>query len=198
MTAESTPSIESTTSRRRGDWPTRILGLAILVALTAVAVAAFQFSQVLLDSAVFQTFGYAGIFLLTATCSATLLLPAPAFGAVGIAGSVLNPFLVGLAAGLGAATGELTGYAAGRSGRVVLGLEAAPMTRNIRGWMRRYGFFALLALSAIPNPLFDAAGLTAGSLGYPVQRYWVAVALGKTLNYSVIALVGYALASSWP
>ena len=181
-----------------GTWQTRALAVAILVLLTVVAVAAFQLSQELLDSALFQTFGYAGIFLLTVTCSATLILPAPAFGAVGIAGGVLNPLLVGVAAGLGAATGELTGYIAGRSGRVALGLETSLMTRRIRGWMLRYGFFALLALAAIPNPVFDAAGITAGSLGYPVHRYWLAVALGKTLNYSVIALVGYALATSWP
>lgn len=194
MSAESAPDLQPPVLSA---WHARLLGLAILVALTGVAVAAFQLSHILLESALFQTLGYAGIFLLTLTCSATLFLPAPAFGAVGIAGSVLNPLLVGLAAGLGAATGELTGYAAGRSGRVVLGVEATPAMRRVHGWMRRYGFFALLALAAIPNPLFDAAGIWAGSLGYPPRRYWVAVALGKTLNYSVVALVGYALATAW-
>jgi len=183
-------------SRRVGAWRTRAIGLATLIVLTAVAVGAFQLSRELLDSAIFQTFGYAGVFLLTLCCSATLFLPAPAFGAVGIAGGVLNPLFVGLAAGLGAATGELTGYVAGRSGRAVVGVAAGPLAARLRGWMAQYGFFGLLLLSAIPNPMFNAAGLTAGSLGYPAHRYWVAVALGKSLNYSVIALVGHALATA--
>jgi hypothetical protein len=36
----------------------------------------------------------------------------------------------------------------------------------------------LFLLSAIPNPLFVVAGLTAGSLGYSPWRYCLAVAMG--------------------
>jgi membrane protein YqaA with SNARE-associated domain len=180
---------------RAGAWRSRLVGALALVALTGLAVAAWQAARALLDAAVAETLGYAGIFLLTTACSATLFLPAPAFGAVGIAGGALNPLLVGLAAGLGAATGELTGYYAGRSGRAVVGGRGAAIAARLRGWMLRHGFVALVALAAIPNPLFDAAGLTAGSLGYPPARYWLAVALGKSITYAIIATVGYALAA---
>jgi hypothetical protein len=37
------------------------------------------------------------------------------------------------------------------------------------------------------------AGLAAGSLGYSVWRYWLAVALGKSLVYMALALGGQAL-----
>jgi len=47
--------------------------------------------------------------------------------------------------------------------------------------------------SAVPNPLFDVAGITAGSLGYSPWRYWLAVALGKSLVYTALALGGQAL-----
>ena len=56
--------------------------------------------------------------------NATLLLPAPGIAVVFAMGSVFNPFLVSLAAGTGAAVGEMSGYAAGFSGQGVLGRHA--------------------------------------------------------------------------
>jgi len=59
--------------------------------------------------------------------------------------------------------------------------------------MDRHGFLTLFLLSAIRNPLFDVAGLTAGSLKYSPVRYWLAVALGKSVVYITLALGGQAL-----
>lgn len=39
----------------------------------------------------------------------------------------------------------------------------------------------------------NTAGLTAGSLGYSPWRYWLAVALGKSVIYVALALGGQAL-----
>jgi uncharacterized membrane protein YdjX (TVP38/TMEM64 family) len=60
----------------------------------------------------------------------------------------------------------------------------------MQDFVERRGFLALFTLSAIPNPFFDVAGLTAGALQYPPHRYWIAVALGKSVVYTVIATVG--------
>jgi membrane protein YqaA with SNARE-associated domain len=114
-------------------------------------------------------------------------------GAVTAAGAFLNPLLLGLAAGAGAATGELTGYVAGRSGRLIVGSGSAGVFRRVRAHLDRRGFLTLFLLSAVPNPLFDVAGLTAGSLGYSPWRYWLAVSLGKSLVYVVLALGGQTL-----
>jgi hypothetical protein len=46
---------------------------------------------------------------------------------------------------------------------------------------------------AVANPLFDVAGLTAGSVGYPPWLYWLAMALGKSIVYTALTLVGQAL-----
>ena len=123
----------------------------------------------------------------------TLFLPVPAWGAVAVAGGYLHPVLLGLAAGSGAATGELTGYLAGRGGRLVLGDRTGGIVGRVGQLMDRHGFLTLFLLSAIPNPLFDIAGLTAGSLKYSPVRYWLAVALGKSLVYITLALGGQAL-----
>ncbi len=68
------------------------------------------------------------------------------------------------------------------------------MNDRVRAGVERQSFVALFLLSAIPNPRFDAAGVAAGSLGYSLVRYWVAVVLGKTIIYPAIASPGGALA----
>jgi len=48
----------------------------------------------------------------------------------------------------------------------------------------------LLVLSAIPNPLFDLAGMAAGMLRYPVSKFLLACWIGKTFKALVIAYLG--------
>ncbi|MDP2728745.1 MAG: VTT domain-containing protein, partial [Dehalococcoidia bacterium] len=107
------------------------------------------------------------------------------------AGTLWNPVLVGLAAGLGNATGELAGYAVGSAGSAVLpGYHSSPWAAALKRGLARYGFFAVLALALVPNPVFDAVGLVAGSLGFPIQRFWLACALGNSAKYVGIAYLG--------
>lgn len=167
------------------------IGLGVFLVMTAVALGAQRLALGLLDSPLVQGVGYGGIFLLTMVCSASLFLPVPSFGAIGIAGGILNPLLVGVVGGCGAATGELTGYVAGRSSRLLMGSGNAPAwAQRVQRLVQTRGFLGLFILSAIPNPAFDVAGITAGTLGYPPGKYWLAVALGKSVVYSVIAYAG--------
>jgi hypothetical protein len=54
----------------------------------------------------------------------------------------------------------------------------------------------LFLLTAISNPFFDIAGITAGTLHSPIQKYWLAVALGKSLVYVTLAKFGSGLGAS--
>ena len=180
-------------SAANGPWRQRVLGVALLVGLAALSFAAFKVARAFPESPQFLSLGYLGVYLLTLACSATLFLPVPAWGAVTIAGGFLNPFLLGLAAGAGAATGEFTGYVAGRTGSMMLGHHDHPWFGRIHRLIDGHGFLALFLLSAIPNPLFDVAGIIAGSQRFSPVRYWRAVALGKSLVYTLLALGGQAL-----
>ncbi|MGE3912066.1 MAG: VTT domain-containing protein [Chloroflexota bacterium] len=175
-------------------WRRHAFGLGLLLVLTVVSLGAFQVARALPESPLFLSLGYPGVFLLTMACSATLFLPVPAWGAVTVAGGVLNPVLLGLAAGAGAATGEMTGYLAGRGGRMVLGAHSSGLMGRVWWLVNRHAFLTLFLLSVIPNPLFDVAGLTAGSLRYSPARYWLAVALGKSCVYTALAVGGQTLA----
>jgi uncharacterized membrane protein YdjX (TVP38/TMEM64 family) len=79
----------------------------------------------------------------------------------------------------------LTGYAAGWSGRSILPDNAA--TSRITVWLRRRGMVMIFVLAAVPNPVFDLAGVAAGVLRMPVLTYLAAAATGKVIKNVVIA-----------
>lgn len=144
-----------------------------------------------------EAFGYPGIFLLALLGYATVLLPAPAALAVFSMGAHFPPWGVALAAGSGAALGELTGYVAGFGGQVVV--KNARVYQRMVTWMQRYGAITVFALAAIPNPFFDLTGIAAGALRMPVIKFLAFCWLGQIIKMFLIALAGAGLISlNWP
>lgn len=133
-------------------------------------------------------YGYPGIFLVSLLGNATIILPAPSLMLVFAAGSSLYPPLLGLAAGSGEALGELTGYLAGLSGRGVV--ENRARYAQIQRQMKRYGLWVIFALSVIPNPFFDLAGMAAGALNIPIWRFLLACWSGKLIKTTLVAYAG--------
>lgn len=136
------------------------------------------------------TYGYLGVFALMVVSGSTVLLPVPGIAGVVTAGMVWNPLIVGLVAGLGSATGEVTGYIAGRSGRTILGVGNKAIWRRAESWIKRFGFPALVAFAAVPNPLFDVVGIVAGCLGFSPWQFWLACAIGNSIKYTAMAFLG--------
>ncbi|MBN1313107.1 MAG: VTT domain-containing protein [Anaerolineae bacterium] len=135
-----------------------------------------------------QYLGYLGGFLTMLIGNATVILPVPGLIVVFALGSTLNPLLLGLVSGPGAALGELVGYFAGFSGSGVI--ENTRLYQNIERWVRRYGPLVIAVLAAIPNPAFDIAGLISGALGIRWWKFLLAAWLGKTIQAIVIAYAG--------
>jgi len=169
-----------------GSWWQRhsgqVLALASALAIT-VAIVVFREQLVAL-----RGLGYVGIFLVGILGNATVIFPVPSLAIVFAGGSVLNPLLVGLVSGVGEPLGELTGYLAGYGGSAVV--QDGPRFQRIKLWMERRGFLTLFVLSAIPNPVFDLAGIAAGAVRFPVGRFLLACWLGKTLKGVVVAYLG--------
>jgi membrane protein YqaA with SNARE-associated domain len=133
-------------------------------------------------------YGYPGIFLLSMLAYATVLLPAPGIAVVFTMGSVFHPAGVALAAGTGAAIGELTGYLAGFSGQGVV--ERIDVYDRLTRWMQHYGPITIYFLAAIPNPFFDAAGIIAGSLKVKISTFLFFCWLGEVTKMFVFAYLG--------
>ena len=138
----------------------------------------------------FEQLGYFGVFLISLLGNATVILPAPVLAAVFFfGGSLPNPFLVGLAAGIGVTLGELTGFLAGYSSCELVTHSKTYL--RIKGHVEKYGLFAIFLFALIPNPLFDIAGIAAGALNMKVWKFLLATGCGKLIKCLVIAYSGY-------
>jgi len=135
-----------------------------------------------------QSFGYPGIFLFSILANATIFIPVPGVVFTSAMGAVFNPFWVSIAAGTGAAVGELSGYMAGFSGQAVV--ENNPRYDRVVGWMQKYGDVTILLLAFVPNPLFDLAGITAGILKLPIWKFLFYCMIGKILKMMIFAYAG--------
>jgi membrane protein DedA with SNARE-associated domain len=160
----------------------RILALLVVVALSI-------FAFIVRDRAgELAVYGYPGIFVLSFLAYATVLLPAPGVAVVFTMGSIFNPFGVALAAGTGAALGELSGYLAGFSGQAVI--ERVDIYDRLSAWVQKNGSLTILLLAAIPNPFFDLAGAAAGSLKMHIVRFLFWCWVGEIIKMSIFAFVG--------
>ena len=152
-------------------------------------------------------FGYASVFLMNLASTATFYFPVP--GLTDAAQTLISsegadsnfPWLVGVFGGAGMAVGEITAYYDGYLGAELMRGRDLPGPRRFHGamqrainsvnWlMKRWGMLTLFALSAIPNPLFEVAGLTAGSVRMPFRRFIVSVTAGKIVRGMLLAYYG--------
>ncbi len=159
----------------------------ILALLAVIAISVYVFS-IRDDAQKLAVYGYPGIFVLSFLAYATVLLPAPGVAVVFTMGAVFNPIGVALAAGAGAALGELSGYLAGFSGQTVI--ENANVYDRLANWMGKNGPLTIFFLSAVPNPFFDLAGVAAGALKMPVGRFLFWAWIGETTKMLIFALAG--------
>ena len=135
--------------------------------------------------------GYLGVFLGNVAASGTLVLPVPGLAATMGAALILNPIMVALAGASGSAVADIAGYLIGRSSHraVESHLGHRRWYARIEVWMERRGFMTLFLFAAIPNPMFDVAGIVAGSMGYPFKRFAVACWLGKATKFILLATI---------
>ncbi len=167
----------------------RLALLRILSLLAVVGLSAFIFSiRNQVES--FAAYGYPGVFLIALLSNATVLLPAPGVAVIFAMGSIFHPLGVGLAAGIGGALGELSGYLAGFSGQAIV--ERMDIYEWIHPWVEKYGTLAILILAAVPNPFFDLAGIAAGVTKIPLLQFLLACWVGQTIKMTAFAYAGAA------
>lgn len=162
----------------------------IFALLVVIAVSVYVFS-IRDQAAALARYGYPGIFLLSILANATIILPAPGILFVFTMGAVFHPLGVAIAAGLGAALGELSGYLAGFSGQAVV--ERADIYQKILTWMKEHKYLSnvvILLLAFVPNPFFDLAGIAAGTLKIPLAQFLFFCSIGKVLKMLVFAYAG--------
>ena len=177
---------ETSTRTKVLTWARAALPVTLAIILSVAIVLFITSCQNQIEN--LKGYGYIGAFIIGFLGNATIILPAPSLAVTAALGGVLNPALVGIAAGTGEALGELTGYLAGLSGNAVV--ENREHYETIHRHMERFGGWVFFVLAAIPNPLFDIAGILAGMVRFPVWKFLVTTWAGKTLKALFFAGAG--------
>ena len=188
-TAKEAPTLETGSNKqkeRKPAWQVNLLRAFALLAVIGITVYIYSIREHVEE---FEKFGYAGIFLIALMANATVLLPAPGVAVIYAMGGIFNPLLVGLAAGTGGALGELSGFLAGFSGQAVI--ERTDIYNRFKPWVDRYGGWAILVLSAIPNPFFDVAGIAAGIAKMRMRTFLFFTWIGQIIKMTLFATAGY-------
>ena len=142
--------------------------------------------------------GYLGTFVVSFIGNATVLFPFPYFGVPFALGGLLvpdassfafDPWIVGLISGVGAAIGEMTGYAIGYAGGHLIDEERRNRFKEFAISHPRALPVVLWFLAATPIP-DDLLVMPLGSARYPWWKVFVPQLLGKTMFLSAIAWAG--------
>lgn len=172
-------------------WP----ALALMTVLLVVVNVGFYFIPI--DYTRLTAYAVPGVFVLTALSTATIVVPVPYIPIIlRIAEQTTDVptlILIAVAAGAGSVIGEISGYLVGQAGRHAF--EDTRMSRWVSAQMTHplRAFVALFALSAPPNPLFDVAGIAAGTFGVPFWLFAMAVFLGRMIRMLGLVFVGASL-----
>jgi uncharacterized membrane protein YdjX (TVP38/TMEM64 family) len=165
--------------------PTNVLRVLALAAVIAITLYIFSIRDRVDE---FKEYGYLGIFFVALLANATVFIPAPGIAIIYAMGAVFNPLYVGLVAGTGGALGELSGFLAGFSGQAIV--ERTDLYTRIKPSVEKYGGWAILVLSAIPNPFFDVAGVAAGIVKMRMRTFLFSVWIGQLIKMTLFAYAG--------
>lgn len=158
----------------------RFFEVALLLLIIALSVAIFIFRDQLTDVG---EVGYIGLFLLCFLANSSVLLPAPSLMIAASCALILNPFWVAVVASLGSTTGELVGYAFGKTGSSV-----SPKFSSLLDKLNRHiknPSMLIFVLALLPLPLFDVAGIYSGASRMRLGKFYLLCFAGKLIKMLV-------------
>lgn len=147
----------------------------------------------------YSLLAYLVVFAVALVANLTIMAPVPIAMTVMITvAAKWNPPLAALAAALGGAIGELSGYYAGFAGRkIAFSNDFVPFSR-VEQWISRYGAWAIVFLAFQPIIPFDVGGLIAGAAKMPMRKFLPALFAGKFPKYLLVAYAGVGLINFLP
>jgi len=135
--------------------------------------------------------GWAYFFIALVLFSST---PLPIFSTeviVFLAGSMADPLVVGIVAGIATAIGELTTYVIGFGGERLISRKhkEGDVYKRATEFFERWGFWAVIVFALTPLPM-DLIGLIAGGLKYDIKKFFGGALIGKIPRNIIIAYAG--------
>jgi membrane protein YqaA with SNARE-associated domain len=147
----------------------------------------------------FAPTAYLAVFVVTLLSNAGIFVPVYIHVSIMMAAAQYwNPVLVALTASVAGTLGEMSGYYAGYLGKRIAQLENIPGYQRLVGWMKKYGPWGILIISAQPILPFDVAGLLAGASKMPLWKFLLPCWAGRFPKYLLACYLGPALWSLLP
>jgi len=136
-------------------------------------------------------YGYLGIFLISLLGATSIFVPIPYTIVIFILGGLpsFDPLLIAVAAGLGSAIGEFSGYLLGVGGRKVIGDRYKKKMDFLTKLFKKYGTIAIFVFALTPLP-DDLLFIPLGVMRYSLLRAFVPALLGKFFSNLIIAYSG--------
>lgn len=136
-------------------------------------------------------YGYLGVFLISLFGAMSIFVPIPYTIVIFILGasSSFDPLLIAVAAGMGSAIGEFSGYLLGVGGRKVIGDKYKKKMEFITKLFKKYGSIAIFVFALTPLP-DDLLFIPLGVMRYSLLRAFVPALLGKFFSNLIIAYSG--------
>ena len=142
-------------------------------------------------------YGYLGIFLISLIGAMSIFVPIPYTIVIFILGGaqdtfgnwLFDPLLIAVAAGIGSAIGEFSGYLLGVGGRKVIGNRYKKKMDFITKLFKKYGSIAIFIFALTPLP-DDLLFIPLGVMRYSLLRAFIPAVLGKFFSNLIIAYSG--------
>ncbi|MBI4180539.1 MAG: VTT domain-containing protein [Chloroflexi bacterium] len=182
MTSQTDNSKQASVEKKAGLKP-KIVPTLMLLLMIAISVGLFLYRDKVAE---LGGYGYLSAFIICLVGNASVILPVPGILLFFPLVTTFNPVLLGLVGATGGTIGEVTGYMAGYSGRVMI--QNVRMFDRMNGWMKKQGVLVIFLFAAVPFLLVDIAGLVAGTTRYPLWKFLLVVWVGKSLKYIILLM----------
>jgi len=144
-------------------------------------------SKLLVDFS-FQ-YGYLGVFAASILGSIIPFIPLPYLFVVVLLSDMLDPLMLGIAAGVGGSLGKITSYALGRSGYKLFKPETKRRMDALRSLIGKYGDLGVFIFALTPLP-DDVYLIPIGMMRFTFWRFLLANTAGKILLAVFVAYLG--------
>jgi len=134
-------------------------------------------------------YGYFGAFLISIVGNVTVIFPVPYTITIYMLGAILDPFLLGVACGLGAAIGETSAYLVGAVGYELVEDKYGERIKAVARLLDRYGAPAIFVFAATPLP-DDLLLVPLGMIRYNLAKALAVCFLGKLAMSLTLAYAG--------
>jgi len=135
-------------------------------------------------------FGYFGVFLVSLVGTVSIIIPIPYTLLIFWLGFMgFDPFLLMVAAGSGAAIGELSGYVLGYYGRKIMSEERQRRMNYLVKMFGRYAPIAIFIFALTPLP-DDLLFIPLGIMRYSLVKAFIPALIGKLLMSFLVAYFG--------